>query len=155
MVWKLSPTNKSTTLKQCWFPGDHGGVGGGDTYHGTSDIALAWMVQKITDYTGLEYNLQYLLDSRKTFDEHQMDIPWACETWEEEYKGIYKLTGFKARTPNKNLTAEEKADGYVTNEYVHKSVAVREEKFGDKFTHPDLGGLEEDAFGEVEEKLRW
>jgi Uncharacterized alpha/beta hydrolase domain (DUF2235) len=152
-LWKLPADNKNTILKQCWFPGDHAAVGGGDPLHGLSDITLAWMVQKLTNHTDLEYSLQYLLDSRETFGRNHMHAPWGCERWPNSDVGILKLSGIKRRTPNKYLTAADVGD--QTNEYIHKCVAVRMEIMGKKFEHPDLDGLEQDGFGEVEKALSW
>jgi uncharacterized protein (DUF2235 family) len=152
-IWKLRPDNKNTRLQQCWFPGAHASVGGGDPQHGISDITLAWMIQKLTDHTDLEYDLQYLLDSRKTFGPNHMDVRWGDEIWKDSNVGIWKMSGTKARTPNKYLTKDDV--GSITNEFIHKSVVTRVQSLGTKFEHPDLGGLEEDKFGEVEKILSW
>jgi len=111
------------------------------------------MVQKITNYTDLEYDLQYLLNSRKTFGPNHMNTPWGCEIWPDPDVGIWKLSGRKARTPGKYLTAADA--GSKTNECIHKCVTVRIAAMGKKFHHPDITGLEEDEFGEVEKKLSW
>lgn len=152
-LWKKTPDNKVTVLKQCWFPGAHSSVGGGDPSHGLSDITLAWMIQQLTDCTDLEYDLQYLLDSRKTFGPNHMDTPWGCEIWPNPDVGVWTLAGRKARTPGKYFAAADTES--KTNEYIHKCVTVRIAAMGSKFEHPDITGLEEDVFGEVEEKLRW
>ncbi|KAE8257820.1 hypothetical protein A4X13_0g2115 [Tilletia indica] len=36
-------------LRQVWFPGEHSDIGGGWIDHGSSDVALAWMVGQIMD----------------------------------------------------------------------------------------------------------
>ena len=36
-------------VKQVWFPGAHGDVGGGYEDHGLADVALEWMVQEVND----------------------------------------------------------------------------------------------------------
>ena len=36
-------------IKQVWFPGAHGDVGGGYDNHGLADAALEWMVQEVND----------------------------------------------------------------------------------------------------------
>ena len=154
-LWVLTPDNEKTTLKQCWFPGDHSAVGGGDSLHGLSDITLAWMVQNITNHTKLEYDLRYLLDSRKTFGQNHMNTPWACEMWPDSYVGIYKLAGKKPRTPGKYITLAEEQKGSRTNEYIHKSVFRRTEMMGKAFPHPDLNNLPEDEFGPIENALSW
>ena len=140
-------------MKQCWFPGAHSSIGGGDPSHGLSDITLAWMVQKLANYTDLEYDLQYILDSRKTFGPNHMDTPWGSEIWRDSNVGIWKLSGQKPRSPGKYLTAADA--GSITNEYIHKCISVRIAALGSKFQHPDLAGLEEDEYGDVEKKLSW
>lgn len=152
-LWMLTPDNTKTTLQQCWFPGDHSTVGGGDPTHGISDITLAWMVQKLTDHTGLEYDIQYLLDSRKTFGVNHMNVPWGCEIWPESDAGVWTMSGVKARTPGDYITTQDTGD--KTNESYHLCVKVRDEKLGTKFTHPSLGTLEQAVFGDVEKKLAW
>ncbi len=54
--------NGVTELKQLWFPGDHGGVGGGSKPHvGLSDGALVWMADE-AKAAGLAIN-QHLLNA--------------------------------------------------------------------------------------------
>jgi uncharacterized protein (DUF2235 family) len=56
--------DQSTKLSQVWFPGGHGGVGGGsEQERGLSDRALEWMLSKATaiglavDPTNIEYGM--------------------------------------------------------------------------------------------------
>ena len=63
------------------------------------------------------------------------------------------MAGVQARTPGEYLTAKDVDD--KTNESFHLCVKVREEQLGTKFTHPDLGTLEQDVFGEIEKTLAW
>ena len=65
------------------------------------------------------------------------------------------MSGVKARTPQQYLTGAEIQRGDKTNESFHYCVKVRGENLGNKFTHPDLGTLEQDKFGDVEKKLAW
>ena len=46
------------TLKEVWFAGDHGSIGGGDSQKaGLSDITLQWMIDKIKEYgLGLSFD---------------------------------------------------------------------------------------------------
>ncbi len=41
--------NEREGVKQVWFPGAHGDVGGGYDNHGLADVALEWMVQEVND----------------------------------------------------------------------------------------------------------
>ena len=153
-LWKVTPDNQTTHMKQVWFIGAHASVGGADDSHGLSDIALAWMVQQIENRTGLSISLKYLLDSRKTFGPHHTDTPWATEAWVDRFSGIWRLSGRKYRTPGKYVTAQDPKD-VRTNEFVHKSVLRRIEIEGRKYWHPDITGLQEDHFGATEQKLSW
>lgn len=53
-----SPNNRHQIVRQVWFPGGHGCVGGGTPQHrGLSDNALRWIVESIADLKlGLEFN---------------------------------------------------------------------------------------------------
>jgi hypothetical protein len=161
MLWKLRPGDK-TKVEQVWFPGFHSGVGGGDKYRGLSSISLAWMIQKITDNTSLEYNMDYLMASRSTFEPtidgkpngvkiNEMADLWACTPWVDSFKGVYRFSGHKARTPNLYHKLKE---GEKTNEAVHKSVYARKTGLPN-YTHPDLSTLTEAPFGQVEKDLSW
>jgi len=82
-----------------------------------------------------------------------MDKPWASEIWPESFTGVYTMAGVKARTPGNYVTETEVGD--KTNESYHLCVKIREEELGKQFTHPSLGTLEQDVFGEVEKTLAW
>lgn len=43
-------------VKQVWFPGDHGDVGGGHPETGLSDGALMWMIDEASAAVGLAFN---------------------------------------------------------------------------------------------------
>ena len=51
--WYQGPdAPKSQVLRQCWFGGSHSDCGGGWSYHGLSDVTLAWMVAQLRDAPG-------------------------------------------------------------------------------------------------------
>lgn len=144
-LWKKKPENEYTKiLSQVWFPGVHCSIGGGETCPDLSNITLAWMVQKLSETTGLECDLDYLerlLANRRD--------PWAIGPWEESCRGIYRLGGRVPRTPGKykNYPLKE------TNETVHTSVRKRKAHLNDAYKIPDLTDLQTDDFGAVESKL--
>jgi uncharacterized protein (DUF2235 family) len=41
----LNPQGAPARIAQAWFPGDHGGVGGGEKVRGLSNCSLMWMVE--------------------------------------------------------------------------------------------------------------
>lgn len=48
-------------VEQVWFAGTHSNVGGGYKETGLSDLALAWMIARVSKTTGLEFNDKYML----------------------------------------------------------------------------------------------
>ncbi|KAK4186701.1 hypothetical protein QBC35DRAFT_256178 [Podospora australis] len=54
-LWERFPGSSSTNLKQVWFPGNHGNVGGGWWDQQIADITLAWMCDQLS-VLGLEFN---------------------------------------------------------------------------------------------------
>ena len=75
----------STTIKEVWFPGEHGCVGGGiKETAGLSNAALQWMVEEIGNLgLGLEFDLSQVKE------EVSLDhtAPFSNDL------GIYKITG--------------------------------------------------------------
>ncbi|KAL2195356.1 hypothetical protein P885DRAFT_40296 [Corynascus similis CBS 632.67] len=57
-LWERLP-GSTTNLKQVWFPGNHGNVGGGWHDQQMADITLAWMCDQLSTL-GLEFNFQRL-----------------------------------------------------------------------------------------------
>ncbi|KAK4120254.1 hypothetical protein N657DRAFT_666259 [Parathielavia appendiculata] len=53
-LWERVP-GSTTNLKQVWFPGNHGNVGGGWHDQQISDITLAWMCDQLSTL-GVEFN---------------------------------------------------------------------------------------------------
>jgi uncharacterized protein (DUF2235 family) len=47
-------------VEQVWFPGVHSNVGGSYQDAGLSDVALDWMVKRVSQLTGLAFNERYL-----------------------------------------------------------------------------------------------
>ena len=47
--WKL-PENSNQILKQCWFLGDHSGVGGGSRAEALAHLTLVWMMAQLKDH---------------------------------------------------------------------------------------------------------
>ncbi|KAH8902545.1 hypothetical protein BR93DRAFT_988367 [Coniochaeta sp. PMI_546] len=55
-VWERSNANKHTTeLRQVWFPGNHGNVGGGWQDAGIANMSLAWMMDQLAS-VGVEFD---------------------------------------------------------------------------------------------------
>src|SRR3954470_11798327 len=53
-LWRDIPAGQD--VRQVWFPGDHGDVGGGHREKGLSDGALDWMMREATAAIGMEFD---------------------------------------------------------------------------------------------------
>jgi hypothetical protein len=49
-------------VEQVWFAGAHSNVGGGYENCGLSDLALAWMIARVSEKTKLKFNEEYLAE---------------------------------------------------------------------------------------------
>jgi uncharacterized protein (DUF2235 family) len=75
-------------LRQVWFPGEHGCIGGGTmAYRGLSDAVLKWMVDQISD---LELKLEFDPDVIKDI-QPDYKVPF------QNNPGFYRLAGIKLR----------------------------------------------------------
>lgn len=91
-----SPNTPNQVVKQVWFPGEHGCVGGGHEKHGLSDSALMWMVDEIRALRlGLDIDLGAISGGVK---------PNSLEDFDNSLHGIYKLTGEKMRSIETNAS---------------------------------------------------
>ncbi|GIK05526.1 hypothetical protein Aspvir_009639 [Aspergillus viridinutans] len=54
-LWFLGEDNNNTQLRQVWFPGNHGNVGGGWPDQQIATISLAWMADQLTSL-GVEFS---------------------------------------------------------------------------------------------------
>jgi uncharacterized protein (DUF2235 family) len=56
--WTIPKGQKPNGIvEQTWFAGEHGNVGGGEVDSGLSNQALVWMIARIQDLTGLEFDM--------------------------------------------------------------------------------------------------
>ena len=83
-----NPDAPNQKLRQVWFPGEHGCIGGGTTaYRGLSDAVLKWMLDQISD---LQLNLEFEPDAIEDI-KPDYKIPF------QNKPGFYKLAGIKWR----------------------------------------------------------
>ncbi|KAG8160121.1 hypothetical protein KVR01_009657 [Diaporthe batatas] len=59
-LWERLEDNKVTNLKQVWFPGNHGDVGGGWYDQQMSNISLAWICDQLSTL-GVEFSARRLM----------------------------------------------------------------------------------------------
>ena len=83
-----NPDAPNQKLRQVWFPGEHGCIGGGTTaYRGLSDTVLKWMLDQISD---LQLKLEFEPDAIEDI-KPDYKIPF------QNKPGFYKLAGIKWR----------------------------------------------------------
>ncbi|MBD0310642.1 MAG: DUF2235 domain-containing protein, partial [Microcoleus sp. T1-bin1] len=119
-LMKKNPDAPNQKLRQVWFPGEHGCVGGGTkAYRGLSDTVLKWMLDQISD---LELKLEF--------------EPEAIEDIKPDYKipfqnkpGFYRLAGIKWRQVGDTI------------EDLHESVIERLESIDIEYRPENLKSL--------------
>ena len=60
--WVTKDPHDRKGVEQVWFAGTHSNVGGGYRESGLSDLALIWMISRVADETGLEFDDEYIQD---------------------------------------------------------------------------------------------
>jgi uncharacterized protein (DUF2235 family) len=130
--WTLRQNEKlldAQYVEQMWFPGVHSNIGGGYDNCGLSDLALAWMISRVSEKTKL------------AFDEDELyRTIWPCPAgtlYRSGGRGLLAATrtvlpklpdslGAKAWRALRNwLAGKERKLGQRVNEYVHWSVRDR------------------------------
>lgn len=136
-------------LKQVWFPGVHGSIGGGGASTELSDISLAWMMDQMSPW--LHFNEKYVgsLFSGLVYNPDPNDrklkySPWSCGKIDTSGQAWYARIGYWiagdhfVRTPgqyvkiNKDTGKPEinpKTKAIIpledTQERIHSSVRIR------------------------------
>jgi uncharacterized protein (DUF2235 family) len=102
-------------LEQAWFSGVHSNVGGGYPDASLSDVALQWMIDRVTDRCGLEIDRAVIAATTKPSPTGQLY---------DSMKLGFKLIGEFERKIDE-LAAVRRSRGVNTWEYVHESAKHR------------------------------
>jgi uncharacterized protein (DUF2235 family) len=82
--------NRPGQVKQVWFPGGHGAVGGGTQAEaGLSDAALKWMIEEVRQVSELEFNREFI--ENNIHPNHQIsfnDEPGFFDTFGQQERKI-------------------------------------------------------------------
>ena len=116
-LWSKPPSNTTTELRQCWFPGVHTNVGGGYPDQEIADMTLAWMIERTKKY--LDWDPLYLQRIVKNGGADRKE--WAEGKIYDSRTGIMRLAGRGVRTP-RGYYEDANLD---TAELMHVSVRVR------------------------------
>jgi uncharacterized protein (DUF2235 family) len=120
--WMRKPEEQlgdNQVVEQMWFPGVHSNVGGGYADTRLSDMALAWMISRVQQFTELDFNRSAIEDEV---------WPCAAGTVYRTSKGGWMslaravLPEFKAAKPKSRRGRMQRTR---VNEYVHWSVKER------------------------------
>ncbi|WP_375464750.1 DUF2235 domain-containing protein [uncultured Methylobacterium sp.] len=134
-------------LEQVWFAGAHSNVGGGYDEHGLSDVALAWMADRV--------GTMLAIDRRYLTDRQDRRNAWGLGRIYDSATGIFGLLN----KINRNICA-----GSDTCEAIHESVAVRFAAgqacpggaYGPKSLPGRIApGMAQQSLGSLETTLRW
>lgn len=139
-LWRKAAGAPSTQrLEQVWFAGAHSDVGGGYGEHGLSDVALAWMVDRVSPMLAVDE--AYLLARQDRRD------GWALGQVHDSVTGVFKLLGRTDR--------EVRGDGPATAESIHASIDSRRAALA--YAPAGVAGRAAGTgpLGPVEERLRW
>jgi len=133
-IWYLDPQFKDKIdLKQCWFPGFHGEVGGGvvgpvgRNHLAVEDITLAWMCDQIDGL--LTFDVEA---SKNILGEIKENVKWGLSRESDPSGGIWNLSvaggNSILRTPgsyhNRQAPKTSNSEGYTTNETMHPSIKL-------------------------------
>ena len=119
-LWFKPPSNTTTELRQCWFPGVHTNVGGGYEDQEIADMTLAWMIERTKKW--LDWNPLYLQHIIKNGGNDRKE--WAEGKIYDSRTGIMRLAGRHVRTPG-GYPDTPKNPNSDTAEFMHVSVRVR------------------------------
>lgn len=119
-------------LKQCWFPGYHGEVGGGvagpagRNYLAVEDVTLAWMCDQVDGLITFDEE-----ESRNILGEVEENVKWSLWRESDPTGGIWNLSvaggSVQQRAPgsyHQSLPGALKTEQITTNETIHPSAKL-------------------------------
>jgi hypothetical protein len=120
--WVTKEEKDRAGVEQVWFAGAHSNVGGGYKESGLSDMALLWMISRVAELTGLEFDDGYI-------KEHFWPCA-ACSLYRSN-RGwlISSLWPFRRPIPA-HLKDPAKGEERLVNAKVHWSVKQRHGRSG-------------------------
>ncbi|KAG9956769.1 hypothetical protein KCU61_g9578, partial [Aureobasidium melanogenum] len=136
-IWETPLGRKGLNLRQCWFPGCHADIGGGNPDPMIADITMAWMVSRMSEGQDpiLSFDLQYVRwlwqQNISEYVKLGKEKPgWSLSRIDDSLHGIYFTTGSLDRTPKDyhehNVDGSETSTRCIgTEERVHPSVRIR------------------------------
>jgi uncharacterized protein (DUF2235 family) len=85
--------NQPDQVKQIWFPGGHGAVGGGtEAEAGLSDAALKWMIEEVQLVSQLEFDQEYIVSLQSDYTTPFNNDPGFFGKFGQKEREITKFT---------------------------------------------------------------
>lgn len=103
--------NSNPRVRQVWFAGVHGDVGGGYERAGLSDIAFQWMVDSISKH-GLQFKASAIRNLKKDANAEIHD----------SYTGIWSALGKRTRSISKTALVHQSVEKRMNNGYAPKNL---------------------------------
>jgi hypothetical protein len=142
-VWespKAGSGSRLKLLKQCWFPGVHSSVGGGQTDTAIANISLAWMMTQLQPFLSFDPDCipeQYRANESFYTQQNIKPEQWAMgQIVRSDAGAINTITGRQVRTPGQYHVIDPNS-GHATDtplsntcEFVHPSVRYRVREHG-------------------------
>ncbi len=119
-------TPLDAVVEQVWFAGAHSNVGGGYEHSGLSDLALTWMIARVSELTPLEFDeheIRRRLWPCSACTLYRSNRGWPLSRWRPYIRGV--LADLAAR-PRLLRWLRKGADVESINEKVHWSVIERQ-----------------------------
>jgi len=116
-AWVTRKAEDRPGVEQVWFAGAHSNVGGGYKECGLSDLALIWMIARVRDQTGLQFDEDYI-------KEHFWPCA-ACSLYRSNRGWLISgLLPFRRPIPEHGKRTQEGVERLI-NDKVHWSVRDR------------------------------
>ncbi|KAF9772569.1 hypothetical protein IL306_009715 [Fusarium sp. DS 682] len=139
-LWRLSDKSDGN-LVQCWFPGVHINVGGGNNdgirnklsdREQLANITFGWMVDRCVPFLKFDmssllqiYTLYFnaIVEQRQKFPEGEPPAGWSLGPVVDSLRGLYRTAGSIIRTPGAYFLGDpaERLQ-WITNECIHPVV---------------------------------
>ncbi|KAE9382129.1 hypothetical protein N431DRAFT_320847 [Stipitochalara longipes BDJ] len=160
-TWQNSIDNRTIKpeLIQCWFPGHHSDVGGGNPDQKIQNITLAWMIDQFASRGLLDFDTEFV-QNVLSCTKNNADPDWSGnkDPFDDgALSVVWHLLGSKTRTPGQYKNPKVNTSNSVTNEVMHFSVREKMEQIAKPGANPPLplpspalAGFEYD-----EESRRW
>ncbi|KAH6850432.1 hypothetical protein B0I37DRAFT_413827 [Chaetomium sp. MPI-CAGE-AT-0009] len=138
-LWHKTSDSPAKDLQQCWFPGVHSNIGGGQsasklTFEEIGHITFAWMLDNLSSMLTFEDTaIKVLVDEhRRALNAIQTPDGWGCGALVDNFSGLrgyfWRILGKNNRTPGAYLQDPGDGTSGTTDEYFHPITRIRKDR---------------------------